>query len=306
VAREVRQCGPTGRDTVPPGPSAPQRGQSPTLLSSLPIFPDTAGRINAHRYSAVNSLGENWFGLPRDFGNGCTPACGTPRPVGSIRPQAQLGAPHTMRTPRPKVNAIRRGRSSRWVSGIQPSTCFAQVMSGWRTRGSSRARGRPRSRSSSFAAVPEHGQRLMLEGLAHERRHGRPSVGRMRGPQVLKMRALAPCRPPAGGGRPLSSPRLRLVVHATRADRVHVPPGALGLRMHERIAYTSLEETSTKRPLELGHPERVVRAVGADLEAEGRAGVVDRARERGEVVGGRPGLQRRNALTSTYKTAPNL
>jgi len=30
--------------------------------------------------------------------------------------------------------------------------------------------------------------------------------------------------------------------------------------MHERIAYTSLEETSTKRPLELGHPERVVRA----------------------------------------------
>ena len=79
---------------------------------------------------------------------------------------------------------------------------------------------------------------------------------------------------------------LRLVVDAARADRVDVAPVGLGLRVHLRVAVDLARRGEQEpRALELREAERVVRAVRADLQRVQRhAHVVDRARERGEVV----------------------
>ena len=78
---------------------------------------------------------------------------------------------------------------------------------------------------------------------------------------------------------------LRLVVDAARADRVHVAPVALRLRMHVRVAVDLARRGEQEpRALELGEAERVVRPVRADLQRVQRLPhVVDRARERGQV-----------------------
>jgi hypothetical protein len=78
---------------------------------------------------------------------------------------------------------------------------------------------------------------------------------------------------------------LRLVVDAARADRVHVAPVRLGLRMDLRVA-VDLARRADQEPgaLPLGEAEGVVGPVRADLErVERQPHVVDGARERREV-----------------------
>ena len=137
-------------------------------------------------------------------------------------------------------------------------------------------------------AVAEHRQRLALERLADEVGIARPSFGRIRGPYVLKMRddrrvdaLLAVVR-----HRQRLGVALRLVVDAARADRVHVAPVGLRLRVHLRVAVDLARRGEQEaRALPLREAERVVRAVRADLErVQRQAQVVDRARERREVV----------------------
>ncbi len=79
---------------------------------------------------------------------------------------------------------------------------------------------------------------------------------------------------------------LGLVVDAARADRVDVAPVGLRLRVDLRVAVDlggrGGEEAGA---VVLGQAERVVRAVGADLErVQRQPQVVDRARRGGEVV----------------------
>ena len=72
---------------------------------------------------------------------------------------------------------------------------------------------------------------------------------------------------------------LGLVVDAARADRVDVAPVALGLRVDLRVAVDLGGRGGQEaRAVLLGQPERVVRAVGADLErVQRQPQVVDRA-----------------------------
>ena len=83
---------------------------------------------------------------------------------------------------------------------------------------------RPRLR-----AVAEDGERLAVERLvAGTSRIARPSLRRIRGPYVLKIRAMhvsTPCWRVVGHRQRLGVP-LRLVVDAARADRVDVAPVA--------------------------------------------------------------------------------
>ena len=66
----------------------------------------------------------------------------------------------------------------------------------------------------------------------------RPSRRRIRGPYVLKMRTMRVSTPVIAviRHRHRFGEALRLVVHAARADRVHVAPVGLLLRVHQRIA----------------------------------------------------------------------
>ena len=142
---------------------------------------------------------------------------------------------------------------------------------------------RPRLR-----AVAEHGDRPVLQRLAHERRdrapvvraHPRP-VG-VEDPHDRGVDALLAVI----GHRQRLGVALGLVVDAARADRVHVAPVGLRLRMHLRIAVDLARSTRQEpRPVRLGQPERVVRAVRADLErVQRQPQVVDRRRRRREVV----------------------
>ena len=72
---------------------------------------------------------------------------------------------------------------------------------------------------------------------------------------------------------------LGLVVDAARADRVDVAPVGLGLRVHLRVAVDLAGRGEQEaRALALRQAERVVRAVGADLErVQRQPQVVDRA-----------------------------
>ena len=91
---------------------------------------------------------------------------------------------------------------------------------------------------------------------------------------------------PVVGHRERLGVPLRLVVYAAGPDRVHMPPVALRLRVHLRVAVDLARRREQEAgALELGETERVVRAVRADLErVQRQPHVVDRACQRGEVV----------------------
>ena len=142
--------------------------------------------------------------------------------------------------------------------------------------------------ASRLRAIAKHRQRLVCVRLAHERRNCaavvRPhprSVGVEDAHDARVHALLAVVR-----HRQRLRVPLRLVVDAARADRVDVAPVRLRLRVHLRVAVDLArggEQEACALPLR--EPERVVRAVRADLERVQRhAQVVDRARERGEVV----------------------
>jgi hypothetical protein len=79
---------------------------------------------------------------------------------------------------------------------------------------------------------------------------------------------------------------LGLVVDAARADRVDVAPVGLGLRVDLRVAVDLRGRGEEEaRAMLLGQAERVMGAVGADLErVQRQAQVVDRRGRGGEVV----------------------
>ena len=135
--------------------------------------------------------------------------------------------------------------------------------------------------------VAEHRQRLAEERLPEEGRD-RPAVEGAH-PRPVRVedaddRGVDALLTVVGHRQGLGVP-LRLVVHAARADRVDVPPVALGLRVLERVAvHLAGGGEDEPRALELREPERVVRAVRADLQrVQRQAQVVDRAGRRGEV-----------------------
>ena len=92
--------------------------------------------------------------------------------------------------------------------------------------------------AAGLGPVSEDRHRLAVERLAQEGRHGAPVVGAH--PRAVGVED--PCD--AGvhallaqvGHRERLGVALGLVVHAARADRVHVAPVGLRLRVHERIA----------------------------------------------------------------------
>ena len=135
--------------------------------------------------------------------------------------------------------------------------------------------------------VAVDGQRLVRERLAHEGRDRPPVVRpharavRVEDPDDRRVDALLV----VVRHRQRLGVALRLVVDASRADRVDVPPVRLLLRMLLRIAVDLARGGEQEaRALELRQPERVVGAVRADLERVQRhPHVVDRACERGEV-----------------------
>ena len=142
--------------------------------------------------------------------------------------------------------------------------------------------------ASRLRAVAEHGQRLVRERLANEgrnrapvvRAHARP-VG-VEDPDDARVDALLA----VVGHRQRLGVALRLVVDAARADRVHVPPVGLRLRVDQRVAVDLARRGEQEpRALPLREAERVVRAVRADLQRlQRQPQVVDRARGAREVV----------------------
>ena len=158
----------------------------------------------------------------------------------------------------------------------------------------SASRIRPRTRSSTKQKLrvcepsPKTVSGFSLERLPDERRdrpavvraHARPV--RVEDPDDRRVDALlAVVR-----HRQRLRVALRLVVDPARADRVHVAPVGLGLRVHLRVAvHLARRGEQEARPLHLGEAERVVRPVRADLERLQREPqVVDRARGAREVV----------------------
>ena len=139
-----------------------------------------------------------------------------------------------------------------------------------------------------LGAVAEHGDRPVLQRLAQERRD-RAAVVRAHARAVgvedahdRRVDALLA----VVGHRQRLGVALGLVVDAARADRVHVAPVGLGLRMDLRVAVDlGRRGDQEARAVLLGQPERVVGAVGADLErVQRQPQVVDRRGRRGEVV----------------------
>ena len=139
-----------------------------------------------------------------------------------------------------------------------------------------------------LGAVAEHGDRAVLERLAHEGRD-RAAVVRAHARAVgvedaddRRVHALLA----VVGHRERLGVALGLVVDAARADRVDVAPVALGLRVDLRVAVDLGGRGGQEAgAVELGQAERVVRAVGADLErVQRQPQVVDRRGGRGEVV----------------------
>ena len=152
----------------------------------------------------------------------------------------------------------------------------------------------PRIRSLDVAerprltAVAEHRDRPVGQRLAQERGdrtavvRAHPAAVSVEDPHDRRVDALLTV---VGHRQRLGVP-LRLVVHPSRADRVDVAPVRLPLRMLLRIAVDLARRRDQKaRALGLGQPERVMGAVGADLQrVQRQAQVVDRRGGRGEVV----------------------
>ena len=149
-------------------------------------------------------------------------------------------------------------------------------------------------------AVAEHRDRLPVQGLAQKRRDRAPVVR----PHPAAVGVEDPHDP--GVDALLAVVRhhqrlgvaLGLVVHPSRTDGIDVSPVGLGLRVHLRIAVDLARRGEQEaRALELREAERVVRPVRAGLERVQRhAQVVDRARERGEVVDEVDGLVDRDRV----------
>ena len=133
-----------------------------------------------------------------------------------------------------------------------------------------------------LAAVAEDrdravGQRLAQEGrdrAAVVRAHAR-AVG-VEDPHDRRVHALLA----VVGHRQRLGVALGLVVDAARADRVDVAPVVLGLRVDLRVAVDLARRRQQEAgAVRLGQPERVMRAVRADLQrVQRQAQVVDRRR----------------------------
>ena len=142
--------------------------------------------------------------------------------------------------------------------------------------------------AAGLAAVAEDGQRPVLQRLAQEGRD-RAAVVRAHpravGVEDADDRRVDALLAVVGHGQRLGV-ALRLVVDPARADRVDVAPVVLLLRVDLGVAVDLAGRGDQEAgALELGDPEHVVGAVGADLErVQRQPQVVDRARRRGEVV----------------------
>ena len=139
-----------------------------------------------------------------------------------------------------------------------------------------------------LGAVAEHGDRPVLERLAEEGRDRAAVVrahARAVGVEDADDRGVDALLAVVGHRERLGV-ALGLVVDAARADRVDVAPVALRLRVDLRVAVDlGGRRGQEARAVVLGQPERVVRAVGADLErVQRQPQVVDRRGGRGEVV----------------------
>src|SRR5215210_2223026 len=125
------------------------------------------------------------------------------------------------------------------------------------------------TKAARLRAVAEDGDRLVLERLPHEGRDRAPVVrahARPVGVEDADDRGVHALLLVVRHRQRLGV-ALRLVVDAARPDRVDVAPVALGLRVDLRIAvHLARRGEEEARALELGEPERVVRAVRADLE----------------------------------------
>ncbi len=135
--------------------------------------------------------------------------------------------------------------------------------------------------------VPGHGERLARQGLADEGGDGPPVVGTHAGAEGVEdpqHSGVHVVEAPVGHGQRLRE-ALSLVVHASRADRVHVTPVRLGLRVHLRVAVAlGRGRQQVAGALLLGEPEAVQGADGSDLHRLDRqTQVVDRRGRRGEV-----------------------
>src|SRR5260221_2752444 len=140
--------------------------------------------------------------------------------------------------------------------------------------------------AARLAAVPEDGQRPVLQRLAQEGRDRAAVVrahARAVGVEDADDRGVDALLAVVGHGQRLGV-ALRLVVDAARADRVDVAPVVLFLRVDLGVAVDLAGRGDEEAgALELGDPEHVMGAVGADLErVQRQAQVVDRARRRGE------------------------
>ena len=139
-----------------------------------------------------------------------------------------------------------------------------------------------------LAAVAEHRDRPVRQRLAQERRdraavvRAHATAVRVEDPHDRRVHALLA----VVGHRQRLRVALGLVVHAARPDRVDVAPVGLRLRVHLRVAvHLARRGDQEPRALGLGQAERVMRAVGADLQrVQRQAQVVDRRGRRGQVV----------------------
>src|ERR1019366_4726003 len=139
-----------------------------------------------------------------------------------------------------------------------------------------------------LAAVAEDRDRAVRERLAQEGRDRAPIVGAhpravgVEDPHDRRVNALLAV---VGHGQGLGV-ALGLVVDAAGPDRVDVTPIGLGLWVFQRVAvHLTGRGDQEACALGLGQAERVVGAVGADLErVQGQPQVVDRRGRRGEVI----------------------
>ena len=135
--------------------------------------------------------------------------------------------------------------------------------------------------AARLRAVAEHRHVLVAQRLRHERRHGAPVVEahpRSVGVEDADDLRVEPVIAVIGHRHRLGE-ALGLVVDAARADRVHVAPVGLLLRMLERVAVDfGGRREDERRPFGLGEAERLVRAERPDLQRRNRQlEVVDRA-----------------------------
>ena len=159
-------------------------------------------------------------------------------------------------------------------------------------------------------AVAEHRDRLVLQRLAQEGRDGaaveraHPRAVGVEDPHDGRVDALLA----VVGHRQGLGVALGLVVDAARADRVHVAPVALGLRVDLRVAVDLGGRGDQEAgAVQLREPQRVVRAVGADLQRlQRQPQVVDRRRRGGEVVDEVDGLVDEEGLDDVRVDVPEL